>query len=148
LGLARLTSAMQEGEKIVVDVSSRYRDLARALLVTTVLAVGLASVAAAPADAEGFEVYSCKSCSNANGAEVYAPTAMNAIGRVEGATGVCAAVWQRLGGGKWREFLECTATGTETKVATGFIGPLEGHGQVRRYYAKFLYNLWGQEGWI
>jgi hypothetical protein len=73
---------------------------------------------------------------------------MKALAKVEGAKGVCAALWQWLGGGNWREFLECTATGTETSVATGFIGPLEGHGQVRRYYKEFLYNLWGEEQWI
>lgn len=116
------------------------------LLAVTTLAVVGASVAAAPALA-GFEVYTCKECASKNGVEVYAPEAMKALAKVEGAKGVCAAIWQWLGG-TWKEFLSCTATGTETSVVTGFIGPLEGHGQVRRYYKEFLYNLWGEEQWI
>jgi hypothetical protein len=117
------------------------------LLASTALAVVAVSITAVPARAGGFEVYSCKSCSQQNGKEVLASEAMKAIGRVEGAKGVCAAVWRWLGS-SWQEYLECTATGTETSAVTGFVGAFEGHGQVRRYYKEFLYNLWGEEQWI
>jgi hypothetical protein len=147
LGMALDVVYAKESEKIVVGVLSRYRGVVSALLVATVLAIGAAWVAAVPAHAE-FREYSCKSCASANGPEVFVSESMKSIGRVEGATGVCAAAWEYLGGGNWKEFLACTATGTEVLVVTGYIGPFEGHGQVRRYYAKYLYNLWGQEDWI
>lgn len=102
---------------------------------------------AVPAHA-GFSIYTCKSCASANGHEEYAPEAMKSIGVVEHAKGVCAAVWEWLGENNWREFLKCTATETEISTATGFIGPFWGHGQVRRYYKEFLYDLWGEEQWI
>jgi hypothetical protein len=74
---------------------------------------------------------------------------MKAYGEVLfGAKGVCAAVYENIGGGKYKEFLSCTATGTSTSAATGFIGAFFGHGQVRRYFKEFLYGLYGEELWI
>lgn len=131
----------------MVGVLSRYRNMASVLLVAMAMAVVAASVSAVPARAE-FSIYSCKSCSTENGPEVYVPEAMKSIGRVEGAKGVCSAVWENLGGGKWKEYLACTASESETSTATGFVGPFDGHGQVRRYYKEFLYNLWGEEQWV
>lgn len=119
-----------------------------ALLVATALAVGVAAVSAVPARAE-FESYGCTECASQNGNEVLAKEAMKAYGEVLfGAKGVCAAVYENIGGGKYKEYLSCTATGTSTSAVTGFIGAFSGHGQVRRYYKEFLYGLYGEELWI
>lgn len=73
---------------------------------------------------------------------------MNSIGRVEGAKGVCSAVWENYGGGKWKEYLKCTASEAEVTEEPGLLEIYEGHGQVRRYYKEYLYNLWGEEQWL
>lgn len=82
----------------MVGVLSKYRNMASALFVATALAVGTAWVSAVPAQAE-YESYGCTECASQNGNEVYVPQAMKAFGEVLfGAKGVCAAVYENIGG--------------------------------------------------
>jgi hypothetical protein len=112
-------------------------------LMTASVAVGAAAMAlgiASPALAD--EAYSCPNhCAAVNGKETW--LRQNEVQNLSG-TGVCAAIW-RLWEGKWTEAYSCTPK-PETEVWECIFGPeILGHGQSRRYYAKFEYYLWGYE---
>ncbi len=95
---------------------------------------------APPAAAEWNEYYGpCGSCAEINGPEIHGLTE-NWGWNLSG-TGVCSALWNYSGG--WHERLGCTSTGTEVCVSYG--SETWSHGQVRRWYAKYEYDLEGLE---
>lgn len=109
--------------------------LAAAICATTSLT--LAPLAAA----EWNDYYGpCGSCAQISGPEAHGLTE-NWASNLSGA-GVCSALWN-YSGGAWHERLVCTSTGTEACVAYG--GEVWSHGQVRRWYAKYEYDLEGLE---
>lgn len=85
-------------------------------------------------------VYSCEHCAEKNGVEA------GGLDEEEGlnlsGSGVCSAFWQYYSG-SWHETAKCNGTLTEECVwqASGTTG----HGQVRRWYAKYTYTLTGRE---
>lgn len=115
-----------------------------ALLAVAALVLALACFAPTGAHALS-DKYSCKSCASENGAEGTdnITNTFNTQDINESGKGVCAAIWRNEGGGKWHEYLSCTSAGTvdELKIAEYFTG----HGEVRRYYKEYLYNLSGFE---
>lgn len=124
----------------------------KSALSTIAVAMVLGSLAvlgavASPAHAGGYYKYSCKSCAEENGTEfetsVEGGIGMIAWGYNTSGKGVCSAIWENLGGGKWNEEYACTATGTQVEIRNGRY--FTGHGQVRRYYNQYLYNLEGTE---
>lgn len=130
----------------MVAVSSRRPNTVRALLPTLVLTIIVACVVSAPAQAYQ-QLYGCSSCASVNGAEfntsVEGGYGMRNAGGNESGKGLCSAVWENLGGGKWQEYGACSAT--ETFVEVHILGYFNGHGQVRRYYKEYLYHLSGRE---
>jgi hypothetical protein len=124
----------------------RQRTSLNALLV--IASLTLALVCFVPSAAHAFTIeYSCNSCAaehgsehndSENGGNAFANLVTNHSGK-----GVCSAIWRNEGGGKWHEYLSCTSAGTvdELKIAEYFTG----HGEVRRYYKEYLYNLSGFE---
>lgn len=120
----------------------------RALLAALALAAVVACMASAtPAQAYRYE-FSCTSCAQVNGPEInpnndggygIANRGWNSSGK-----GLCSAVWENLGGGVWKEVGSCSPSATELEVydSTDYAW---GHGQTRRYYAAYLYNLGGVE---
>jgi hypothetical protein len=101
----------------------------------------LDALPAAPALATN-QNYECSKCASVNGSENYV---RNSLAVNRSGTGVCAALWWYSGG--WNEEYTCTPKPTEQteSLLCDAAGELYGHGQARRYYAKYEYSLKGNE---
>jgi hypothetical protein len=113
----------------------------RTLLACCVTAASIASmVTAAPASATN-EAYSCGECAQVNGHENYISNneSYNFSGE-----GFCDAAYDNVGGTYFLAFEKCYSSGKGI-VLCSTVGEFWGHGQTRRYYAKYEYNLWGRQ---
>lgn len=131
----------------MTSIYPKYKNILGMLLIAVTLSgLSVLGIAASPAQAYQ-KFYSCTSCSAENGPEFETSAeggiGMTASGWNLSGKGVCAAIWENLGGGKWKEESACTAT--ESAVDVKNLRYFKGHGQVRRYYKEFLYNLEGEE---
>ena len=106
-----------------------------------VLLLSMAAVLAVASRAQAayHESYECGTCAEKNGPEA---TLSEAYGWNLSGKGVCSALWERIGS-EWYENLSCTESGEET--CAWEVAEVEGHGQVRRWYAKYEYTLLGLE---
>lgn len=116
------------------------RRLCALLLATGALAVFCGAGFLAPEAAAEWNLYygPCGHCAEINGPEDHGLTE-NWGWNLSG-SGVCSALWN-FSSGAWHERLTCTSTGTEACVAYG--NEVWAHGQVRRWYAKYEYDLEG-----
>ncbi len=94
--------------------------------------------AAAPA-AHAEYAYSCKSCAKESGPNQN-PIHINR-GVNESGKGVCSELWRYEGGSSYTLVAQdCTESGS---VIWAESGSINGHGEVRRWFSEFLYNLQG-----
>lgn len=111
------------------------------LLLTAALVVAVAVTAnAAPPAWATAEGYKCSEpCASTNGRENY--VAENR-GWNESGKGLCTVIWQNAGGGQWYESADCSESAT---YLCYWHVEVWGHGQVRRWFAKYLYWLTGYQ---
>lgn len=112
------------------------------------LAIAALALALVPAAAYAYgekEEQLCYSCSSVT---TYGHTDTPSTGQthweVEGwntssKKGVCAAFWENLAGGGYKEYPSCTSSGEVAFVNIN--REVTGHGEARRYYKQYLYNL-------
>lgn len=119
----------------------------RTLLLPILAASGLmfaATGAMAPVAHATSSAYECPgkgSCAKTTGPEAEIE---NNIAENQSGTGVCSAIWWYFDG--WLEDYYCTPKPTEEKrTIVCSTEELYGHGESRRYYAKYEYKLWGWE---
>ena len=113
----------------------------RILLACCVAAASIASMtAAAPASATN-EAYSCGACAQVSGPENYVENneSYNFSGE-----GFCDAAYANFSGIYYTAFEKCYSSGKGI-ILCNTAGEFPGHGQTRRYYAKYEYNLWGRQ---
>ncbi len=125
---------------------SKYKVAIGGLLAVMAFTFVVAFATTLPAHAAIFrEQYGCapSNCASSNSGEHLIIVDVHNEGNINPTSGkgVCSAVWQNLGGGSWKEYLACTATGYDAEVSR--YGEQYVHGQVRRYYAQYEYQLWG-----
>ncbi|HEV7944074.1 MAG TPA: hypothetical protein VGP17_14895 [Solirubrobacteraceae bacterium] len=83
--------------------------------------------------------YSCKSCAKESGPNQN-PIDINR-GVNESGKGVCSELWRYEGGSSYTLVAQnCTESGS---VIWAESGSINGHGEVRRWFSEFLYNLQG-----
>jgi hypothetical protein len=97
---------------------------------------------AATAPVANASLYTCTSCASTSGANEYPIDENRAVN--ESGTGVCSEIWKYNGGSNYNlESQVCTSSESVTWAKSS---KLDGHGEVRRWYSEFLYNLQGLQG--
>jgi hypothetical protein len=108
------------------------------LLAVTALALGVSAGAGSVSVANALYEYECTSCAKDTGPNesIHINRGVNQSG-----TGVCSAIWKYNGGTNYNVVAEeCTSS---KSVIWAESGKVTGHGEVRRWYAEFLYSLQG-----
>lgn len=127
----------------VIELLRRTGRIGQVLALTGIIAASTTAIAAVP-NANAEKDYSCQSCENVSGPDESSVNDASAT-IYEGDVGVCATLWENVGGGKYvREGFECNANGTHTDTGHIACTGSDDHGDAKAYY-KNNYHLSGRQ---